>query len=341
MPVAGPRLTNVCTRSNDDLHASHSVKQFQRTEAPPPPEQKDTLLVESLVDDPAHMSQQYSIRHEHTHGGKSQVDLAPPRRSMFYPVVVPVVEDNMERPEWRPQHMPRGGVHEKDKRRNDFGETGRSTLGSAGLQMSARGEKWPPIGSHCIDIRIVCAKGLPKADRSGHSDPYAVCYVPGKPKSKVKTKVIEDTEDPVWRQEFILQGWKKGDPLTFSVFDHDKVGADDMLATLQLPSERFYPEVFEGTLALENTWSAGGERCEDDLKRFNLAATPMMDVRIRVHEEVVKSNEEGLAAEGAGTVHLGMPGHEPTMGHVCQHLDEFEQNLKPVPRLGNFWMTPR
>merc|ERR1711988_1234888 len=118
-------------------------------------------------------------------------------------------------------------------------------------------------------------------------------------------------------------------------------GADDMLATIEMPASRFYPDGFEGTLALHNMWTPGGERCEDDLKRFNLAATPVIDVRIMVHEDAVKSLEDGPRSTGQGTHHLGMPGHEPTVGAVCQHLDEFDDNLKPVPRLGNFWMSPR
>mmetsp|Transcript_99914 Transcript_99914/g.317242 ORF Transcript_99914/g.317242 Transcript_99914/m.317242 type:complete len:570 (-) Transcript_99914:69-1778(-) len=38
---------------------------------------------------------------------------------------------------------------------------------------------------------------------------------------------------------------------------------------------------------------------------------------------------------------LCMPRVEPTVGAVCQALDEFDTALRPVPQLGNFWMTPR
>lgn len=42
-----------------------------------------------------------------------------------------------------------------------------------------------------------------------------------------------------------------------------------------------------------------------------------------------------------GHASVNMPGGQPSLEAICSHLDDFDAKLKPVPRLGNFWMTPR
>jgi hypothetical protein len=242
---------------------------------------------------------------------------------VVYPVVVPTVDAGMERPGWRPA---------RDRRGVSAGKTQDKKAGPE--------QKWPPHGSKAIDIKIVRAAKLPKADRSGHSDPYATCHIPGKPKSKVKTRVVEDTEDPVWDEELTLQGWMKGESLVFSVFDYDLVGADDKLATIQLPMSEFYPSPYEGTLTLQNVWSDGGQRIDGELKRTNTLTVPTLEVRIAVRAEVVKAGSQA-GSEAGRPMHLSMPGAVPSMHHVGADLDDFESTKPPVPVLGNFWMTPR
>lgn len=50
---------------------------------------------------------------------------------------------------------------------------------------------------------------------------------------------------------------------------------------------------------------------------------------------------KGGSHSGGDVAELSMPNTEPTTRAVCSHLDAFEAGLVPVPRLGNFWMTPR
>jgi hypothetical protein len=195
------------------------------------------------------------------------------------------------------------------------------------------------VGSRAIDIKILGAKNLPRADRSGHSDPYATCHIPGKEKHRAKTKVIEDTEEPVWNENLVLQGWHKGDPLVFSIYDYDLVGAHDLLATLELRMDAFYPSSYAGTLTLQNAWSAEGQRIDAELKKRNTVMVPTLDVQITVREEVVKG-ASGSRASGR-PMHLSMPGTVPNMDHVAADLDDFDLTKPPVPVLGNFWMTPR
>jgi len=310
--------------------------------APPPPEQRDMLLREPLVNDPLHMSQDLSPRSEHTSRDRmntvaDNMDLAPPVRTAVYPVVVPTVEGGMERPGWRPKRESLLGVDASVAARGAATPGGRRGQTSSASQPTSARECWPPVGSLTISVTVVKVNGLPKADRSGHSDPYTVCKVYGKPRSKAKTKVVGDTEDPVFDEELTIQGWKQGEPLVLSVFDHDLVGKDDMLATAQLPSAEFYPQGFSGVLPLQNTWSPDGQRMDAELQALNLAATPAMEVRVTVQEASVG---EGNGVSG-GYAELAMPGAEPSMRAVCDHLDDFDANVVPVPRLGNFWMSPR
>merc|ERR1712083_770745 len=94
-----------------------------------------------------------------------------------------------------------------------------------------------------------------------------------------KTDIAQDTENPVGVQKIIIPGWTKGDPLVFTIYDRDPVGNDDQLATLKVPSKKFYPRSFKGQLLLENTWLQQG----DDLEKQNMGMKPTLEVKINVH----------------------------------------------------------
>lgn len=246
----------------------------------------------------------------------------------------------MERPKWRPkraQTSRQAASRSTDQRPRQGG-----VAQAAQQHLSAR-DRWPPPNTQVVDVSVVSAGGLPRADRSGHSDPYATCEIPGKPKSKVKTKVIEDTEAPVWNQELVVHGWRKGDPLVFSVWDFDLVGNDDMLSTVELASAEFFPSAFQGQLNMENTWNPEGQRVTAELKRRNTLSMPHIQVTVSVRPGLAGGQGQGQSdiPHAEHTRALAMPGVEPTLDAVCHHLDDFDANIKPVPRLGNFWMTPR
>jgi len=103
-----------------------------------------------------------------------------------------------------------------------------------------------------LNYWVYAAKGLPPADPNGFSDPFCVCMVVGKPYSKVQTKKLAKTLDPVWNEKFDDKyRYEEGDALLFEVFDHDKGGKCDFLCRATLPSSQFHcPGGFEGWVDL-------------------------------------------------------------------------------------------
>lgn len=239
----------------------------------------------------------------------------------------------MERPGWRPKRQLKGGVEvastDEPKRRG----------ASSSKEKAAPAERWPPIGSQTLEVVIARANNLPKADRAAHSDPYCTCCVLGKPRSRAKTSTLEDTEDPVWNETLLIPGWRKGDSLELSIYDYDIVGADDIMATVQVPAADIRTG-FEARLSMKNTWEPGGERVDEHIEKYNRERKPTIDLKIVVQDYVVTGKREVLQP-GVGSHALGMPGARPTLGQVCQHLDDFDVGTQPVPHVGNFWMTPR
>lgn len=331
-PVNQQRLQTVKHREDADTLAEHSQRQFLATAAPPAPDQGKMLLKETNAVDTAQMSLELPPRSDHTSGSGSlhskdsgqKLDVAPPARPMTYPVSVPNVEDSMEVPDWRPKRS--------------HGALATATPKEQALQ-SARMERWPPVGSQTVDVTILSASGLPKADRTGHSDPYVVVQVPGKSRSKAKTTVVAATENPEFNQTVVVRGWRRGEPLIISVIDADVMGADDQLASVQVPSAAMFPHGFEGRLEMRNTWVLD-KGMSEEYKEYNLSCRPTIDVKISLRDDVYTGSGPALSYLEAEQA-VSMPDAQPTTGAICAHLDNFEAQLKPVPRLGNFWMTPR
>merc|ERR1712048_1315554 len=99
-------------------------------------------------------------------------------------------------------------------------------------------------------------RGLRNADwglgvqANDKSDPYCICEIKGKPRSKFKTKTIEDSCDPVWNHEASIFEYAEGDTITFSVWDKDTVKWDDKLGNATLSSAQFHSGGFNGELQL-------------------------------------------------------------------------------------------
>lgn len=108
-PLSQPRMRGVIKRQDVNTLARHAVGQFLRTEAPPQPEQGNSLLKESVHNDYMHMSTDSSPRADHTtssFGMQDQLDVAPPQRPVVYPVLVPTAESMTRREPWRPKQRP-------------------------------------------------------------------------------------------------------------------------------------------------------------------------------------------------------------------------------------------
>jgi len=106
-----------------------------------------------------------------------------------------------------------------------------------------------------LKVEIISAKGLRDADPvpfQGQSDPYCVCEMEGRPKSRVQTAVVSDSRNPKWNFEAELDHYEPGSALIFTVYDQDSYNRDDFLGKVRLDGEMFRRQKFEGELALEN-----------------------------------------------------------------------------------------
>ncbi|CAE7202901.1 Pla2g4d [Symbiodinium natans] len=110
---------------------------------------------------------------------------------------------------------------------------------------------------------------------------------------------------------------------------------------MEVPSAQFFPHGFEGRLEMQNSWVPAGEvPMADDFCQFNLACRPFIELKIVLCNDVYTGNRQAISYEEAEQA-VSMPDAKPTLGAICAHLDNFEAALKPVPRLGNFWVSPR
>lgn len=73
-------------------------------------------------------------------------------------------------------------------------------------------------------VRIESARGLRNTDPGnfGKSDPYCVMEVPGRAQPRVKTKVCNNTTDPVWNHQIEVAEFGADDSLTFMVYDQEQ-----------------------------------------------------------------------------------------------------------------------
>ncbi|KAL4003224.1 C2 domain family protein [Acanthocheilonema viteae] len=103
-----------------------------------------------------------------------------------------------------------------------------------------------------LHIRLTGAKNLRAMDKNGFSDPYVKLYlIPGASKAtKMVSKTIEKTLNPLWNEEFTYYGISNEDQLKKSlrllVLDRDRIGSDFLgevrvtLKNLKNEEETFY-----------------------------------------------------------------------------------------------------
>ena len=77
-----------------------------------------------------------------------------------------------------------------------------------------------------IKIFVIGAKDLPNADVGSASDPYVVFE--NSSGQAVKTKVIDDDNNPIWNEHLVLSV-NENEPVSIKVFDKDKFTKDDLL----------------------------------------------------------------------------------------------------------------
>jgi len=84
------------------------------------------------------------------------------------------------------------------------------------------------------------ATGLKAADFGGTSDPYAILRVRGTQIGK--TKVIDKTLNPSWKDEFTHE-FLTSDVLEVFFYDKDKIGKDDPLGSSIIPMNQIFTQL--------------------------------------------------------------------------------------------------
>lgn len=91
-----------------------------------------------------------------------------------------------------------------------------------------------------LHLRVVEARGLPKMDIIGKSDPYCLIQISGTRRIE-RTRVINNNNDPVWNQEFHFPVSNPQQTLCILVKDQDTISADDPISRLDLSLATLYP----------------------------------------------------------------------------------------------------
>mmetsp|Transcript_38330 Transcript_38330/g.61280 ORF Transcript_38330/g.61280 Transcript_38330/m.61280 type:complete len:307 (+) Transcript_38330:341-1261(+) len=89
--------------------------------------------------------------------------------------------------------------------------------------------------SGVIQIHAVCANHLPKADLLSDSDPYVV--FDNQLGQTVKSKVIDNDNDPKWNEHLVLSV-NEHIPVAIRIYDEDDISSDDLLCTSSLSVDK-------------------------------------------------------------------------------------------------------
>ena len=85
-----------------------------------------------------------------------------------------------------------------------------------------------------VHIRVIEAKDVPKMDLFGKADPYCLLQISSS-RTVYKTKVIKNTYNPIWNEEFhIPVADKNNDSLHILMKDQDAGKSDDPISRLEI-----------------------------------------------------------------------------------------------------------
>ncbi|KAN0037712.1 hypothetical protein ACTFIV_003066 [Dictyostelium citrinum] len=91
-----------------------------------------------------------------------------------------------------------------------------------------------------FQIKILSARNLIAADVGGTSDPYVKIKTPATNGKDYKTKHISKSLNPIWNETFNIDlGNCVNDLVIIEVYDHDKVGSDDLIGYVALDPSTF------------------------------------------------------------------------------------------------------
>ena len=83
-----------------------------------------------------------------------------------------------------------------------------------------------------VTVRVLRATDLLAADKGAKSDPYVVVKAAGGKKAKSSAK--KGTVNPVWDETLKLSVPNANAPIQLQVWDHDKVGKNDLLGSAEI-----------------------------------------------------------------------------------------------------------
>ncbi|KAM9980643.1 hypothetical protein ACTFIY_002949 [Dictyostelium cf. discoideum] len=91
-----------------------------------------------------------------------------------------------------------------------------------------------------FQIKILSARNLIAADVGGTSDPYVKIKTPATNGKDYKTRHISKSLNPIWNETFNIDlGNCVNDLVIIEVYDHDKVGSDDLIGFVALDPSTF------------------------------------------------------------------------------------------------------
>lgn len=88
-----------------------------------------------------------------------------------------------------------------------------------------------------LKFKIVSAKGLPSFVIGGLSDPYCICELVGKPRTRVRSPTIFKSLNPVWNFNVEFDHFTEDDAIKFSIYDADDLKDDDFMAIQSIHSK--------------------------------------------------------------------------------------------------------
>eukprot|EP01105_Mastigella_eilhardi_P020016 TRINITY_DN4741_c0_g1_i1.p1 TRINITY_DN4741_c0_g1~~TRINITY_DN4741_c0_g1_i1.p1 ORF type:complete len:1062 (-),score=244.48 TRINITY_DN4741_c0_g1_i1:53-3190(-) len=140
-------------------------------------------------------------------------------RPQTLPVLAPLTAEDVEK--MRVLKAQRASLADQRKR---FG-----SCGSLHVQVitSKQCGFWPGVAI----LRVIEAKNLTAMDMNGLSDPYVVVSYG---KQTHKTKIVTKTLDPVWNEDVVFKVEEGDQPITFAVWDWDRLSEDDRIGDTSL-----------------------------------------------------------------------------------------------------------
>ncbi|XP_057776498.1 synaptotagmin-4-like isoform X2 [Salvia miltiorrhiza] len=120
---------------------------------------------------------------------------------------------------------------------------------------STSGMKKEVIIRGVLSVKVISAENLPATDQTGKSDPYVKLKLK-KSEQKEKTRVINDTLNPVWNQtfEFVVEDGLH-ELLILEIYDHDLFGKDKIGRCIMTLTRAILEGEFTESFPLDGTES--------------------------------------------------------------------------------------